>query len=157
MEITNDIKEAARVYVRTGEAFIPVAGGDAVRLIEGSLLGITEGSSPYAYTLYLSTGKPGEVVDIVAISLRDEEARNTLSAIVGVIALADFPKYPRFSFLVPDYYRSIEVRYYTRRILGRVENLLAPTDITSKEVLTAAYRLINTALLREKYPLTAGA
>ena len=42
-------------------------------------------------------------------------------------------------------------------LAGGDVGILAPTDITSKEVLTAAYRLINTALLREKYQLTAGA
>lgn len=157
MEITPEMKEAARKYVREGEVFKPLAGGDVVGFLEGSLLGITEGSSPYAYTLYLNAGEAGEVVDIIALSLTDEEARDTLSKVVGVVAFPDFPKYPRFSLMVPDLYRSIEVRYYTRRNSVRYVSVLAPTDITSKEVLTAAYRLINTALLREKYPLTAGA
>lgn len=157
MDITPEMKEAARKYVREGEVFKPLAGGEGIHHLGGTLLGITEGSSPYAYTLYLNAGEAGEVVDIIALSLTDEEARDTLSKIVGVIALPDFPKYPRFTLSVPDLYRTIEVRYYTRRSSGRYVGILAPTDITSKEVLTAAYRLINTALLREKYPLTAGA
>ena len=153
MEITQEIKAAAREYYRAGEVFKPVAGGDVVGTLGGSLLGITEGKSPYAYTLYFNTGEEGEIVDILAVSLTDEEARDTLSKIVGIIALPVFPQYPRFLLSVPDLYRTIEVKYYTRRNSGRYVSVLAPTDITNKEVLTAAYRLINTALLREKYPL----
>lgn len=153
MEITAEIQAAALVYKRAGEVFTPIAGGAAVREIEGTLLGITEGSDTYAYTMYLNRTDKGEAVNIAAIGLADEEARIVLSAIVGVVGLADFPKYPRFSFSVPGYSRSIEVRYYTRAILGRAVNILAPTDITNKEVLSGVFRLINTALLREKYPL----
>lgn len=132
--------------------------GDAVREIEGTLIGLTTAdSSTYPYTLYLCAptldGKKGGKDAVVAISLKDEEARVVLSAIVGVIALSDFPKYPRFSFLVPDYFRSIEVRHYTRRMWGRVVGLVSPTDITNKEVLAGAGKLIAAALLREKYPL----
>lgn len=158
MEITKEIKAAALEYIRAGEGFTPVVVGDAVREIEGTLIGLTEATTTaYPYTLYLCSptvgGKGCGKDAVVAISLRDEEARNVLSAIAGVIALPDFPKYPRFSFLVPGAYRSIEVRLFTRRVFGRAVGIVSPTDITNKEVLAGAFRLINTALQREKYPV----
>lgn len=156
MEITKDIIAAAIVYARSGEYFTTSQeGGQPTKEIEGTLIGIVTGSD--SYTLYLSApalvGASLAKGSIVALQLSEEEARVVLTAVVGAIGSTSFPKYPRFSFRLPEYYRSIEVATFTPAPLGRLVSVLSPTDVTNKEVTSAAAKLITSALQREKYPL----
>lgn len=156
MEITQEIKEKAIAYYRLQDKFIPAAAAPELpesKEIEGDILGVEEVSDNYAYAIYISAPRfiyaKEEADTVVALQLNEEEARLVLSAIVGTIATVDFPKYPRLRLSIPDYYRSIELAFIYRGTIRK----LSPTEITSKEVAGAAATLINTALLREKYPI----
>ncbi len=161
MEITQDIANKAILYRREGLHFIRTSEAEAptnAKEIEGTLIGIKQSESgAYPYTMYLSSpaikGKTIAEDTIAGVEMKEEEARVVFSAIIGTISLTTFPKSPRLNFRIPGFSRSIEIRFsYLTEYNIRNIILLCPTDITNKEVTAAAVKLINTALLREKYP-----